>query len=794
MVFSYLLHLLLLFMSIEITLTLLMGYQAKVRIFNDGYDPLDTEDVAEWEKQQALGRSGNLFEFFFQHNAGGRKKEKSEDNPFEELFKSFSEHRRRTTPRMDPLADGFDRPNPNARRPQPKQQFNEQKTKQTDPTSQDQHFRQFQHQDPRFQQQQERTQPYGRQPTQNREPPPPTQPQQPRQQYQQQRSSTDQQRSGQQQRQQSQGHSKRWQSGQEDRFRSAWQQRNRDQRQDPLHATQHQQFSQQRQSHPNPRQQTSQSQRHFERPHQSFGSQHQPIKNRQNYQTDFDEQQRQHAGDPRQYQQGKATKDDKSYRRSDRQSEPQQYEDGRQSADQRQRHHDEKPVLKKTTKKKKTSFKKKRTMTAEEKEITKQYTRGTDGRWYHKGKDGRWRVHNGPPPDPTKKKVPPTQTRKTQSSSKQSQQSQQRQSNKPDAEQKPNENSYRDEKGNIYVRGLDGNWYMRVQPPPKKQDDKKSDRQEQWDNQKQATDQHWTHRPHNKNKKQDSSTRFQQTQRSQYDGMNQEARSRSQDQHQTSFQSQQQQQHHKGEHRSTTAHSQQQRQAHGTSSDLPRGLFYNERQQISDRIGNIYERFPDGRYKLFMAASEARQRLKDQLRNHKQSDFLKPKGEERPTPPPPLPKQQVYHDSEGNVFVKDAHGNLIKVQPGQQGKAQTHHQQQQSHTRQEMPRKDKTGFSYEDPNQRRAEQKWRKQEEKVDYGDEGSNQQQSHPPPNRQQYHAYAGQQQQQFQARQQDSRYTRGSQPRQFTRQRTQGDGHQHYHRDYQQSARHHRPAHEEL
>ena len=131
------------------------------------------------------------------------------------------------------------------------------------------------------------------------------------------------------------------------------------------------------------------------------------------------------------------------------------------------------------------------------------------------------------------------------------------------------------------------------------------------------------------------------------------------------------------------------------SPTLPRGLYRNDRGQILDRIGNVYERLLDGKYRVALTAAEAKARLKEHLRNHNQADFLR--RNPQPTPPS-ASKQQIFHDTTGNVYIKDNQGNLIKVKPGNQGKKTPEYS-----TAQEQ------GYSYKDPNIAWQQKRWHRQ-------------------------------------------------------------------------------------
>lgn len=134
-----------------------------------------------------------------------------------------------------------------------------------------------------------------------------------------------------------------------------------------------------------------------------------------------------------------------------------------------------------------------------------------------------------------------------------------------------------------------------------------------------------------------------------------------------------------------------------SAQNLPTGLFRNDRGQITDRIGNIYERTSNGQYRVVLTAAQAKERLQQQLRTHKQTDFLQSTREQQqPTPTPS--KQQIFHDATGNVYFKDPQGNLIRIKPGSQGGT---NQNSNSRSRQASD-----GYSYRDPNKAEQQKGW----------------------------------------------------------------------------------------
>jgi len=170
--------------------------------------------------------------------------------------------------------------------------------------------------------------------------------------------------------------------------------------------------------------------------------------------------------------------------------------------------------------KKKEQAKKRKARKKKLKKAKKKFTRGTDGKWYFKNHQGRWEVGD------------------------------------PDQEENEDEDqeSYTDSNGNVYVKGKDGSWYMRVKTPPKK-----------------------------------SSKR--------------------------------------------------------SSRNLPQGLFYDENNEVVDKTGNFYKRRVDGKYVKTSSAKKPSLANREQRKAHNiaQND------------------KNFFRDGEGNMFLKDVHGNLIKV-------------------------------------------------------------------------------------------------------------------------------------
>ena len=174
--------------------------------------------------------------------------------------------------------------------------------------------------------------------------------------------------------------------------------------------------------------------------------------------------------------------------------------------------------------KRKMQAKKRKARKKKLKKAKKKFTRGTDGKWYFKNHQGRWEVG-----DPEKEE-----------------------------NEEEDQESYTDSTGNVYVKGKDGSWYMRVKTPHK--EPKK--------------------RP---------------------------------------------------------------------SRNLPQGLYYDDDNRVVDKAGNPYKRRVDGKYvrdktsRNPSPASHERRKAHNIAQNDK----------------------NFFRDGEGNMFLKDVHGNLLKVKKNQ---------------------------------------------------------------------------------------------------------------------------------
>ena len=90
----------------------------------------------------------------------------------------------------------------------------------------------------------------------------------------------------------------------------------------------------------------------------------------------------------------------------------------------------------------------------------------------------------------------------------------------------------------------------------------------------------------------------------------------------------------------------------------PKSLFRNNRGEIVDKSGNIYERLPDGQIRLKTPAANAKQQAyhQQQRANQQQEQTKDPDKQQQTT-------KKIFRDGSGNVYVKDKNGNLIKVNP-----------------------------------------------------------------------------------------------------------------------------------
>ena len=588
----------------------------KVRILHDGYDPLDADDVTEWENEQASGKGESVFKFFFQ--TGGGPGRTVHQKPFEDLFRTFQAQKQKfdddaddaeTRERQRQAAYGSGRSGQEGPRAdegqreggahgQTQQQQYEQQRRQQQQHQQQQHQQQY-----RQQQKQQYQQQY----------------EQHRQQHQQQ-----QYRQQQQQKQQQQ-----YQQQEQQQYRQQQQRRQQQQQQQQ----QQQRFSQEQ------RQQTQASN---DPKYQDRGQDGRQQDRGRPVQDEFARQRQTRAGDnawrgvPRDgpdragfgdkrgrsdeharregevHQEGHARKDfTEEHPRPDGHSS--------QNADEA-KERVSKGRQNRGGKKKRKKNKSKTDVSEKDKDEIHRYTKGTDGKWYFKGDDGRWKVHDGPPPQAHKKK-------------KQAPESPGKEPNGPEQAQKSQsrEASYTDENGNFFVRGADGNWYMRVKPPSSGENDFQRNTESE--------------RSHGNHQAGPDSARNAQTVREEADKREQ-------------FQ-----------------------------EKLPHGLFRNNRNEVSDQIGNIYEKQRNGRFMIVRLSEEGKARLRERLQRQK-DEFNKRvreerekeerqraeleraererAGQRRPNEGPGTAKNQVFRDGMGNVFVKDAHGNLIKVKSGGQ--------------------------------------------------------------------------------------------------------------------------------
>ena len=115
-----------------------------------------------------------------------------------------------------------------------------------------------------------------------------------------------------------------------------------------------------------------------------------------------------------------------------------------------------------------------------------------------------------------------------------------------------------------------------------------------------------------------------------------------------------------------------------TRPSLPQGLHFNELGEIADRYGRLYERLPDGRFRRrSVETSETFQR-----RDSQRESLRRPKNfNDRPTTEQPV----IFRDGVGNVYMKDEHGNLMKM---------NRQQSEETHSNQDtLGSKSSSGFS-----------------------------------------------------------------------------------------------------
>ena len=571
----------------------------KVRIYNDGFDPLDADEVKEWEKEKNLERTSNLFEFFFQHKSKGGKTENDHSTPFEDLFRSFSSENPTRFRDQKTFEQQFKNSKEYAAAQERIKQAEEQKRQEEILKQQQQELQRHQEILRRQEEEQIRLETILKQQEEERQ----------RAILQRQKEELERQERA------------RQQKIEEERRRE--EQARRQQQ-----AKHHYNQPHQTRSPHDPRYANSEKEYASQDPHRSHSNSYTRANNahdRGSYSNIPDEQ---YAYDQwqRQGNQGVNQAYDgryKSQHYTNRENQP------RNSYAHEQRASSD-PYSKPQDKRK--------------------YTKGTDGRWYYKGNDGRWKLRDDSYSDDRKRRPTSANTQSTSS------------------------DSYTDKDGKVYVRGNDGNWYMRVDSPSTSRSQERSQHRTQ---SHQRTTDSYQHQQERQN-----ADRFSQ-------------------------------------------------QRHTDSAHiLPRGLFRNDRGQISDRIGNLYERMQDGRYRVVLSAAAAKERLKEQLRSHKQADLLRHHRD--PNPPQTPPKQQIYHDATGSVYVKDSHGNLIKVKPGQQERT---------------PSDPNSGYSYRDPDVARQQKRWHRPSQEQTYQQPSQHQFQQHSYHSQDQAHTYSQKQRYQQQS-----------------------------------------------
>ena len=592
----------------------MLFFLEKVRIFHDGYDPLDADDVKQWEKEKTLERTSNIFEFFFQHHSKGGKTKESHQTPFEELFRSFSGENSQRFRDQKTFEQQFKNSKEFVAQQEKERQKQAQEQKRQEEILKQQQLELQRHQEILMRQKQEQI-----------------------------------------------------------RLEQVFKQQQEEKRQREILQRRKEQEERQERIRLQKLEEEERRQAEIERQEQmnyansersrTYSSQDRSGSNQESRYTGpldgdsrernrrfHDDTWRHESAADRQRTSSRSSDASHDYQQSERLSD-RRSRSFNQDYTTQQRHQQDKARTYSQDSgyydQRSSEFSKQQFRSSDSFESNgqkKKYIQGTDGRWYYKGPDGRWKVAEKPPNDPYKD----------------------REATRSNANPRSSQSSetYTDENGKVYVKGSDGNWYMRIEPPSKTQQ-----RSEQQSYQQAR----YQHQP-----KSESYARSQQSQ-----------------QHSGHFS-----------------------QSSSTDDKLPRGLFRNDRGQVSDRIGNLYERLRDGRYRVVVTAAEAKERLKEQLRNHKQSDLLRHNRD--PIRQHSNSKQQIFHDATGNVYVKDQQGNLIKVKPG-------HHGSKNPTPTEQATSAGRDGYSYKDPNVAWQQKRWHRpdQDESRSYRQQQQAQQQA---------------------------------------------------------------------
>ena len=299
----------------------------------------------------------------------------------------------------------------------------------------------------------------------------------------------------------------------------------------------------------------------------------------------------------------------------------------------------------------KVSFKRKRSTANQE--MAKRFTKGTDGKWYFKGDDGRWKVHDGPPQGVNKSKKKRSKTGKVETET-----DQRKQEKQVDQKEQKHENFNK-----IYVQDKGGNWYVKVDSPFGRNSPKGKDAFQQEDLQDEISWKTQKNQQANRHHKSSTgntrdSTRFSSSQygRDVYD-------------YERDFDVQRRGSHHfqKSSYDINSESNRRQRTIHysaeangdaqGLNQNLPRGLFVSKSGKIFDRLGNIYYRLPTGQLRVqHLARANNPKYGQAHVQNRRKE---KEKSD-----------RTVFHDSSGNLYVKDENGNLIKVHPSESKRKQ----------------------------------------------------------------------------------------------------------------------------
>ena len=576
----------------------------KVKIFNDGYDPLDDDQVKDWEKQQTIERSSNLFEFFFKRNSNSNEEKESNRTPFEDLFRSFTGGNSKKFEDRESFERQFKNSKENLARE--KRRVEEQERQKQELKRQQEELQRHQEILRQQQLEEERLR---------------------RVLIRQQEEKKRQERLRRQQEEQLR----------QERLRRAEEERLRRTEEERLRRAEEER---QKRAEEERRLREEQERQREEQRRNSYFSENSPNRNyydwsdRNRRNSDYGRADSFYDGYQKKPPSEKHAYDmrvDNVYERSrseeDRFRSPtQRHPDGYRP--QSSKYESFRPESDRTdfgnvysqrrVRNSEINLRSRRDRFMNDVQDSRRLTQGRDGRWYYKDQTGRWRLHERSPPDRNHRSD--SQSFRTAFD--------QRANTKSPERQKPDNGDY--------VRGTDGKLYMKVNPP-------RSEEQRQ---------------PREHRRPDEAGSPQQAPRRN--EGFTQ-----------------------------------------SPVRDLPRGLFRNDRGQISDRIGNLYERAVNGQYRVVLTAAQAKERLKQQLRSHKQADLLRAHGRQQSADPPPS-KQEIFHDPTGNVYVKDQQGNLIKIKPGNRDRTTRDSNPQRSqasveysHRDPRMTRQQKSGYAKE---------------------------------------------------------------------------------------------------